>query len=202
MERHANRIRSSTALSDLGLKPGRYFLVTMHRAENVDREDTLKNLMEALRRLRAEFGLPVVCSFHPRTRSKAERFAISVEGDGMHFLPPLGFFDFLRLQQGACCVVSDSGTVQEEACIMGTSNVTIREVTERPETVECGSNFLAGSDPEAIVSAVRLVRETPRAWQPPAEYLAPQVAETVVRIVTSFRAPNAAEREWQTGARI
>ena len=94
--------------------------------------------------LHEEFGFPVVCSLHPRTRSKMEAFGIDLERAGLSFLPPLGFFDFVRLEQNAFCLLSDSGTVQEEACIFGVPNVTIRDVTERPETLECGSNILCG----------------------------------------------------------
>ena len=101
------------------------------------------------------------------------------------------------LEQSAFCILSDSGTVQEEACIFGVPNVTIREVTERPETIDCGSNLISGSDPGDIVRHVRLVTQQATGWQPPLEYTAPLVAETVVRIVTGFRPVDAAEYEWQ-----
>lgn len=202
IDRHADRVQASAALKDHGVEAGKFFLVTMHRAENVDREDTLRNLVVALRKLHDMHGFPVICSFHPRTSSTVKRFGVDIAGPGLRFVEPLGFFDFIRLEQSAFCVLSDSGTVQEEACLFGTPNVTIREVTERPETVECGSNFLAGSDPDAIARAVALVRKSPRSWRPPAEYLEPLVAETVTRIVTSFRPPDAAEVEWRSGARL
>lgn len=202
IDRHSDRIAASTALADHTVDAGKFFLVTMHRAENVDREDTLRNLVAALRKLHELHGFPVICSFHPRTSSTVKRFGVDITGEGLRFVEPLGFFDFIKLEQSAFCVLSDSGTVQEEACLFGTPNVTIREVTERPETVECGSNFLAGSDPEAIARAVALVRGSPRTWTPPAEYLEPLVAETVARIVTSFRPPDAAEIEWRSGARL
>ena len=102
-------------------------------------------------------------------------------------MEPFGFFDFIRLEQAAFCLVSDSGTVQEEACIFGIPNVTIRDVTERPETIEAGSNILAGIDPEAALSAVALVTNQSGSWGPPAEYLIPHVAATVVRILLGRR---------------
>ncbi len=120
----------------------------------------------------------------------------------MRFLEPLGFFDFVALEQPAFCILSDSGTVQEECCIFGVPNVTIRDVTERPETIECGSNILASADPAWILRAVRFVTSERRAWNPPAEYLAPAVAETVCRIVTGFRVSDPAEREWCERARL
>lgn len=190
-------VAASRCLDTLGLERGRFFLVTMHRAENVDREDTLKSLVEALARLHREFTMPVVCSLHPRTRAKIEKFGVDTARAGLRFVEPLGFFDFIHLERSAFCILSDSGTVQEEACIFGVPNVTIREVTERPETVECGSNLLSGSDPDDIVRHVRLVTGQSTAWTPPVEYTAPLVAETVVRLVTGFRPPDAAEHEWR-----
>jgi UDP-N-acetylglucosamine 2-epimerase (non-hydrolysing) len=198
----AGRIEASTAISDLGLAPGRYFLVTMHRAENVDREDRLRSLVDSLAALHEEHGMPVVCSFHPRTRAKVAKFGVAVERQGLRFLDPLGFFDFVRLEKSAFCILTDSGTVQEEACIFRIPNVTVRDVTERPETVDCGSNVLAGADPEWILRAIRLVTTAGRDWTPPPEYLAPAVAETVVRIVTGFRMGDAAEAEWRNAARL
>lgn len=199
---HSEAIRSSRVLESLGLASRGFFLVTMHRAENVDREDRLRSLITGLSRLHEEYSLPVVCSFHPRTRSKVERFGIDIARTAIRFVEPLGFFDFVRLEQEAFCILSDSGTVQEEACIFHVPNVTIRDVTERPETVECGSNLLAGADPDCMLPAVRLVTSHAPSWQPPAEYTAPLVAETVCRIVTGFRLPDAAEREWAAGGRV
>ena len=202
IEHHAEGIAASPVLGTLGLEHGKYFLVTMHRAENVDREDRLRSLVEGLSRIAQEYQFPVICSFHPRTRSKVERFGVDVARDGVRFVEPLGFFDFVRLEKDAFCVLSDSGTVQEEACLFRVPNVTLRDVTERPETVECGSNLLASVDPDRIVAAVRLVTSTAPNWDPPREYVTPSVAETVCRIVTGYRVPDAAEREWCEGARL
>lgn len=193
----APQIAASTILETLGIEAHRYFLVTMHRAENVDVEARLRNLVDALGRLHAAFGYPVICSFHPRTRSKVQAFGVDVQSPGLRFVDPFGFFDFVRLEQLAFCTLSDSGTVQEETCLFRVPNVTIRDVTERPETVECGSNFLSGSDPEEIVRAVRLVTSKPARWTPPREYLAEDVAATVLRIVTGYRTPDLAEVAWQ-----
>jgi UDP-N-acetylglucosamine 2-epimerase (non-hydrolysing) len=191
------RIDGSHALETLNVGKNEYFLVTMHRAENVDREDKLRDLVEALARIHAEYGYPVICSFHPRTRAKVEKFGVDIHRDGVRFLEPLGFLDFVRLEQSAFCILSDSGTVQEEACIFGVPNVTIREVTERPETIECGSNLLSGTNPDDVVRHVRLVTRQGGGWQPPPEYTVPRVAETVVRIVTGFRPADAVEDEWR-----
>lgn len=180
-----DKIASSDILKTLSLEPREYFLVTMHRAENVDSEATLRSLVDALEKLHARYGYPVICSLHPRTRSKIEAFGVSIEQAGLRFLEPFGFFDFIQLERSAFCVLTDSGTVQEETCIMHVPNVTIRDCTERPETVECGSNLVVGTRAEGILPAVALVTSRPTDWIPPAEYMLDDVAEFVVSILTS-----------------
>jgi UDP-N-acetylglucosamine 2-epimerase (non-hydrolysing) len=190
-------IGASRILESLGLQARGYFLVTMHRAENVDIEPRLRSLVDGLRRLHQLHGRPVICSFHPRTRSRVESFGVDVASPGLRFVEPFGFFDFIRLEQQAFCTLSDSGTVQEEACIFRVPNVTIRDVTERPETVECGSNYLTGGHPDEIVRGVELVTSAPARWTPPIEYLADNVAATVCRLVTGYRTPDPAETAWR-----
>jgi len=190
-------ISASPALASLAVRKREYFLVTLHRAENVDVESRLRSFVDALRRLHATYGYPVICSLHPRTRSQVEAFGVDVKGDGLRFLQPFGFFDFIRLERDAFCILSDSGTVQEEACLFGVPNVTLRDVTERPETLECGSNFLSGAAAEEITNAVVFVTRHNAGWTPPREYLADHVAETVCRIVAGYRIPDAAELNWR-----
>lgn len=183
IQHFADRIATSNILSDFGLEEKKFFLVTAHRAENVDIEHRLRNLVSSLVALQERYGFPVLCSLHPRTRSKVRDFGISLDRPSVRFVEPLGFFDFVRLEQSAFCVLSDSGTVQEEACILGVPNVTLRDVTERPETIECGSNVLAGCEERRILKAVGIVTRESTTWQPPSEYLVPHVADTVIRIV-------------------
>jgi UDP-N-acetylglucosamine 2-epimerase (non-hydrolysing) len=137
--------------------------------------------MTALGELAREHELPVVCSVHPRTRDRIERSRLSSGELGLH--EPFGFFDFVSLEQNAYCVLSDSGTVQEECCIFRTPNVTLRDVTERPETIEAGSNILTGGDPASILRAVRTVVTGTGNWRIPAEYQVADVSSTVVKIV-------------------
>jgi UDP-N-acetylglucosamine 2-epimerase (non-hydrolysing) len=198
---YADRIAVSSVLQDFSVEERRYFLVTVHRAENVDREDKLRDLVQSLADLANEYALPVILSLHPRTRSRMERFGVDLDHARVHFVPPMGFFDFVRLEQSAFCLLSDSGTVQEETCLFGVPNVTLREVTERPETLECGSNLLAGSSPRDVLAAVGFVTSHSHKWIAPPEYLAPAVAETVCRIVTGYRESDSAEREWVEGSR-
>jgi len=180
-------IRSSDVLSRLGVGEKQFFLVTMHRAENVDIEERLRGVLEALTVLHERYRLPIICSLHPRTKSMAAKFGVSFDRPGVIALEPFGFFDFVRLEQSAFCVISDSGTVQEETCILRVPNVTIRDVTERPETVECGSNVLAGCDARRIVEMIRLVTSRTPHWQVPPEYLTPNVSSTVAGILLSRR---------------
>ncbi len=183
----ADKISASSIHETLNVKEKGFFLVTMHRAENVDVEQRLRSIVEALILLHEEFHLPVLCSLHPRTRSKAAEFRINLDHPGVHFLEPFGFFDFIRLEQSAFCVLSDSGTVQEETCIMGVPNVIVRDVTERPETIECGSAVMAGSDTQTILRMVDAVTSEKRSWNPPAEYLSSHVSGTVAGIVLGYR---------------
>jgi UDP-N-acetylglucosamine 2-epimerase (non-hydrolysing) len=197
IERFRPRIAQSRALDECGVEACRYFLVTAHRGENVDQPERLASLLEALKNLHREYGYPVLYPMHPRTRSRVEAAGIHSPA-GVHFLAPLGFSDFVRLEESAFCILSDSGTVQEEACLLGVPNVTIRDVTERPETLECGSNILCGIEPRAIAGAVGMVTAQQQRWQPPPEYRATSVAETVCRIVLGYRMADASETAWRS----
>jgi len=163
-----------------------YFLLTAHRAENVDDKKRLVSLFEGISKIQEYHKIPVICSFHPRTRDKVESFGLKTIKEKITFLEPIGFFDFITLERNAFCVLSDSGTVQEECCIFKVPNVTIRDVTERPETVECGSNILSGVEPQRIFEAVKLATGKDCCWNPPWEYLAPRVSDTVLKIILGY----------------
>ena len=186
LRHHEAQIEASDVHARLGLEEGRYSLVTMHREENVDVEERLRSLVAALEALNREYALPVVCSLHPRTRRRMEAFGVGPERDGLKFLSPLGLFDFVALEQKAFCVLSDSGTVQEECAIFRVANVTVRDVTERPETLECGSNMLSGAGVEEIARAVRTVLAQGRDWVAPPEYTVENVSATVVKILLGY----------------
>jgi len=177
------RIDASDALARFGVDSRRYFLLTMHRAENVDDPVRLARLVDGVVRVSAEQGHPVLFSVHPRTADRLERAGLHPDGSRLRLLAPLGFFDFVRLEREALAVMSDSGTVQEECAVFRVPNVTIRDVTERPETIECGSNILSGAEPDAVAAAMRLVLALPAEWTPPVEYEASDVSRTVARIV-------------------
>ena len=175
-------IEESDILDSLNLNERGYFLVTAHRAENVDVPERLFGIVSALNRLAASYDLPVVWSVHPRTRQKIEASGFEVDGRVL-LAVPFDLFDFVKLEENAFCVLTDSGTVQEECCIFRVPAVTIRDTTERPETVECGSNVLAGCRAERIVEAVELVTRTGFDWDMPEGYVDPNVSDKVIRYV-------------------
>jgi UDP-N-acetylglucosamine 2-epimerase (non-hydrolysing) len=180
------QIEATDILERLGLAGRRFFLVTLHRAENVDDAGRLGQFARALDALHQRHGLPIIVSTHPHTRRRLEEFGIAIRNPEIRLLDPFGFFEFVALEQKAACVLSDSGTVQEECSILRIPNVTLRDVTERPETIECGSNMLAGVNPEMILDCVRTVLARLPEWKPPAEYTAENVSQTVVKIVAGF----------------
>ncbi len=183
----APAINASTALKTLDLQKGHYFLVTLHRAENVDVPERLSSFIEAFHRIHKEYNLPVICSLHPRTRSQLQKQNKNMESEGVRAIDPLGLFDFVHLEQHAKCILTDSGTVQEECCIFRVPTITLRDVTERPETVEVGSNMISGAQPESVISCVIAVLDRPCVWSPPPEYLAQDVSSTVVKIVLGYK---------------
>jgi UDP-N-acetylglucosamine 2-epimerase (non-hydrolysing) len=152
-------------LEELGLKPRRYFLVTSHRAENVDDPLRLSHILTALRRINSHFDLPVVFPMHPRTQKMIREFALST--DGIRVIDPVGYLEFLILESQAALILTDSGGVQEESCILSVPCVTLRENTERPETIDVCSNILAGTNPEKIFSAAAQMINLPRIWNNP-----------------------------------
>ncbi|MGD0781128.1 MAG: UDP-N-acetylglucosamine 2-epimerase (non-hydrolyzing) [Dehalococcoidales bacterium] len=181
------QIDAAKIFGQLKTEPGKYFLVTLHRAENIDDEERLGKFAAAFNALQSAYNLPVIVSTHPHTRSRLQAFGISIQNPEIRLLEPFGLFDFVALEQKAYCVLSDSGTVQEECCIFKVPNVTLRDVTERPETLECGSNILSGADPNLILDCVKTVLSQPPAWNPPPEYMTENVSQTVVKIVTGFQ---------------
>lgn len=180
---YKSKITESPILSSLKLEPYKYFLSTFHRAETVDNKPKLIEIVNGLKEIHLEYGLPIICSVHPRTRSALEKFNINHEG--LTFLEPLGFFDFVHLELYAKCVLSDSGTVSEETCILRTPNVIIRDSTERPETIECGSSILSGVDANRIKHCARIMCESKTNWEFPIGYIDHNVSGKVIKILLS-----------------
>jgi UDP-N-acetylglucosamine 2-epimerase (non-hydrolysing) len=184
---YAAQIEASDVLTRLDVQPGQFFLVTLHRAENVDQPDRLESLLRGLGLVADIHQKPMVVSLHPRTADKLARFGLDPQSKQIRLLKPLGFFDFVKLERHALCVLSDSGTVQEECAIFRVPNVTVRDVTERAETIEVGSNILTGADPDSILQATKVALGSSHSWTPPAEYVEPHVATTVTKIVLGYQ---------------
>ena len=182
LEHYEAEIEGSGVLDRLGLEGVRYFLVAAHRAENVDVPERLSGIVSALNRLADRYSMPMIWSMHPRTLQRIENSGLELDAR-IILSAPLDLFDFVKLEKNAFCVLTDSGTVQEEYCIFHVPAVTLRDTTERPETVECGSNILTGCDPERIVQAVELVTQTGFDWRVPEGYLDPNVSDKVIRYV-------------------
>jgi UDP-N-acetylglucosamine 2-epimerase (non-hydrolysing) len=180
LDHYADLVDGSDALDRLGLEPRGYVLLTAHRQENVDRPDRLASLLDGVIGAAADSGLPLVASIHPRTEARLlEAGRDLAGGDGVIVTPPLPFADFVRLEREARYVLTDSGTVQEECCLFGVPAVTVRDTTERPETVECGSNLVSTLDPGRIREcAARAFAGYPE-WRPPPEYLVEDVSAVV-----------------------
>ncbi len=169
----------ANAPGSLGLKPKAYFLATLHRQENVDDRARLASILEGLGKVAAEFHMPVVYPIHPRARKRLTEFALGPQM--VKIVDPLDFLGFLQLESQARLVLTDSGGVQEETCILGVPCVTLRDNTERPETVDVGANMLAGSSPDRIAECARVMLAREGKWPNP--FGDGHAAERIVKIV-------------------
>lgn len=188
IDRHRGVIESSRIAQSLGLKKGGYFVVSAHREENVDDEKQFKGLLDTLMSLHVEFGMPIVFSTHPRTRKRLESKGVG-EMPGVQFLKPLGFTDYVALQSSAYCVISDSGTITEEASILKFPAVTIRNAHERPEGMDSGVLTMSVLNPERVIAAVKLVvrqAESGYRCENVTDYSSEKVSLKVARIVLSY----------------
>jgi UDP-N-acetylglucosamine 2-epimerase (non-hydrolysing) len=155
----------SHPLKDLNIEANNYFLVTAHRQENVDNKDRLTGMISGLEKICEKEGIPMIFPAHPRTKKMLKAFDIKVKN--IRIIEPVGYLDFLQLEANARLVLTDSGGVQEETCILGTPCVTLRDNTERPETIKVGSNILAGVDPKRIVEAAAQMMDCVQEWKNP-----------------------------------
>jgi len=143
-----------------------YFLLTLHRQENVDKEERLRKIIKGLGLVAREFKTQILYPIHPRTRGRISQFSIQIP-EGIKLIEPLDYLSFLRLLSEARLVFTDSGGVQEEACILRVPCVTLRDNTERPETLEVGANVLAGAEPDSILEKAELMLNKERNWPNP-----------------------------------
>ena len=157
--------RKVDMLADLGLKSQEYFLVTTHRQENVDSRERLSAIIQGLELVGREYSVPIIFPIHPRTSKMVEKFGL--KPSGIDVMEPVGYLEFLQLEADARLVLTDSGGVQEEACILGVPCVTLRDNTERPETLDVGANILVGAKPQQILDGVRQMLDMGRTWNNP-----------------------------------
>jgi UDP-N-acetylglucosamine 2-epimerase (non-hydrolysing) len=185
LEHYRDGIAASPVLGELGLEPRGYLLASLHREENVDNARSLRLVLRTLNHVAETWKLPVLVSTHPRTARRLEKLDEQSIHPALRFHKPFGFFAYVHLQQQAFCVLSDSGTISEEAALLGFPAVTLRNSMERPEALDCGGIVLCGLEPPQVEQAVRLVtaagaapgREIPR------DYLARDVSERVARLI-------------------
>jgi UDP-N-acetylglucosamine 2-epimerase (non-hydrolysing) len=186
---YKDSIDSSDVLSRLALEPGKYFVVSVHREENVDSNSNIHKYVDVLNTLADKFSLPIIVSTHPRTRKKIE--ALNLQFSPLvQLLKPLGFSDYVKLQCDSKLVLSDSGTITEESSIMNFSALNIREAQERPEGFEEGAVMFTGMEIDRILQAIDILEDQSdgdkRTLTIVADYVAPNVSDKVVRIITSY----------------
>ena len=157
--------RKRNVISDLHLLPKKYFLVTVHRQENVDNKIRFSGILRGLEKVSIEFGVPIIFPIHPRSRKRMDEF--SLRPNGVKLIDSINFLCFLQLENNAKLVLTDSGGVQEETCILKVPCVTLRDNTERPETIEVGSNILAGTDPDRILKCTKIMVQKENDWENP-----------------------------------
>jgi UDP-N-acetyl-L-fucosamine synthase len=190
LEHYLPKIDASDVMQRLGLEWGKYFLVSAHREENVDVPENLTDLIDTLNALAETHGLPVIVSTHPRTQNRLDKLG-SIPLNGLvRFAKPFGFIDYIKLQMGAACVVSDSGTITEEASLLNLPAITIRNTHERPEGMDVGTLIMSGLKKERVLDAVRVVMSqhdsTSRLIPLVPDYQKGSVSTQVVRIVLSY----------------
>lgn len=190
LNHYMEKIRASNVLDRMGLEGGRYFIVSAHREENVDTPENLTDLVSTLNAIAQIYEMPVIVSTHPRTRKRLDQLSVIQLDSRIRFLKPFGFCDYIRLQMESKCVISDSGTITEEASLLNLPAVTIRNTHERPEGMDAGTLIMAGLRKDRVLDAVRVIvaqhdrhRHVTRAVL---DYDNPAVSKQVLRIVESY----------------
>ncbi len=182
-------IEASDVLGRLGLKSKQFFVVSAHREENVDTSENLRDLVTTLNLLASTYGYPIIVSTHPRTRKRLDALELTDIDPLIDFAKPFGFFDFVKLQMESMCVISDSGTITEEASLLNLPAITIRYAHERPEGMDEGILIMCGLKSQEVLDAVKVVCEQSAEhgpMRPVADYASADVSRKIVRLVLSY----------------
>ena len=190
LDHYMPKIEQSDILKRQGLQTGKFFVVSMHREENVDTPENLADLVETINKLADEYDMPVLVSTHPRTQKRLDALNLGNPDPRVRFAKPFGFCDYIKLQMEAKCVVSDSGTITEESSLLNLPAITIRNAHERPEGMDVGTLIMAGLKTETVLDAIRVVDaqhdRSRRVMAPVADYEAHSVSKQILRVVLSY----------------
>ena len=190
LDHYMPKIKKSDVLQRLNLTSNKFFVVSAHREENVDTPQNLRDMVETLNALAATYDCPVIVSTHPRTRKRLDDLKLGEMSPYIQFLKPFGFCDYIKLQMEALCVVSDSGTISEEASLLNLPAITMRNAHERPEGMDVGTLIMSGLKKERVLDAVRVILaqhdKTRRVMQPVQDYEASAVSKQLLRVVLSY----------------
>lgn len=189
LEHYRVKISESSVLSTLDLKPREFFIVSLHREENVDSAKRLTSLISALNELAEKYDYPIIVSTHPRTRKRLDALNIDCHSS-IRYMKPFGFYDYNKLQMDSFCTISDSGTIAEEASILGFPGITPRDAIERPEAIDVGCIIMTGVNKDAIVEGVDAMtnafyqrQEMSVSHPVPVEYCISNTSERVVNLI-------------------
>ena len=190
LDHYLPKIEKSDVLERMGLTANKFFIVSAHREENIDSPENMSNMVETLNALADTYNCPVIVSTHPRTKKRLDTMELGRLNPHIQFLKPFGFCDYIKLQMEALCVVSDSGTITEEASLLNLPAITIRNAHERPEGMDVGTLIMSGLKKERVLDAVRVILaqhdKTRRVMQPVQDYEAGAVSKQVLRVVLSY----------------
>lgn len=184
LDHYKSKINQSTILESLNLKTNQFIVASVHREDNVDSKSNLLKIIGILNSIAEKYDVNIVVSTHPRTRKKLDDLKGELDlSEKVQYLKPFGFFDYVYLQQNAQLVISDSGTISEEASICGFKAITIRNSMERPEAMDCGNIVTTGLDEEVVLESVHYVLSTPMAKSIPSEYQVSDFSQRVMKVI-------------------
>lgn len=190
LEHYMPQIEKSDVLERLGLNGGKFFVVSAHREENVDTPENLQDLVDTLNALAEKYRMPVIVSTHPRTRKRLDLLQGAIFDPLIQFSKAFGFFDYVKLQMGAACVISDSGTITEEASLLNLPAITIRDAHERPEGMDVGTLVMSGLKKERVLEAIQVVMSQHEGagarMRVVDDYQTGPVSKQVTRVVLSY----------------